>query len=717
MSQIWRKQVKIPHISYSEFLKNQEAPERSDADYTDFWMKHINYCRSGIFVGGIFISGWLYWHLNFFKLTIDEKDEYGNAVMIVKHPDFRDNEWMIDQAYQKADKDSKLPLPIVGTRRFAKTAFISSRMGFKAFIFQNSHIVVVGASNVDINNITKYFDEFYESRPDCFSDLMKYGDWTKTGSDVEIAYNKRTVTKGRAAINPITPLLMKLGKDNKYGYSRIAIRNLEHGLVKTKEDLLAGITPTEVIWDEAGKHLWSKQHAALLPAMEDKWGRRCVEIFVATGGNIDFSKDIEEAFIYPKKNSFFHFDTEEFIATINEGHFKYQQKSDSEVGLFVPSEMSLKGGAKVVTPFIDYIKKSYTKKEKEQLKGFDIEVTDWANARKKVQEYIDAEEEKSDAEWKKARMYYSFQPEDAFLTTAKNPFDVEEGKKKQREIKDKGLWGRFVTLDQDGKGNIIVRDSDKKLIIDYPFKGGMHGAPTCIYEEPISEDPLNIDYGTYIGGFDGYKIATSDTTDSVGSFYIFKRVVGVQGMQFQIVASLATRPSQDTKYYRQVFLLLKMYNAEVLPERDTNLFKYMEQVKGMRYWANCKNLVQGLAPNSKADLAHGLPPTPINKEHCLKLVQKYANEDIIIGYEDDDEETPIKTTGISRIPDYYLLEEMIRFGSVKNYDRITAFGHALAWDAEQTVRGVIGGKVDIRKQITVEGLLDKHRAKFNKYRA
>lgn len=1069
-----KKEVIIPKISYSDFLKNQKPPERTNGKYVDFWLKHINYCKSGVSVGGIFISGWLYWHLNFFQITIDAKDDYGNPVMKIKNPSFRDNEWMLEAAYQGAKAEANKPIPIVGTRRFAKTVFIASRMAYKVYIFQNEHVLVLGASSSDINNITKYFDEFYANRPDCFSDLMKVGDWTKTGADVEIAYNKKQVKKERGGTNPITRHLFdNIGDDNKYTFSRIAVRNLEHGQVKSKEDLLAGITPTEVIWDEAlqedtlipvpngfqkiknlqegdvvynkegkevkilekvdvgkkqmyevrlidgryveacgdhlwevwdnklkkyciktteelldtyvnyqidkrydkktkkrrysidlckpvehnfsgnsikldpyflglwlgdgskseaavvtqddeikeylkkyaisqnssfkvrilknnvenvylsngvgkynpireelkklglinnkhipliyllgsiqqrkdllaglldtdgtigktghisfsnssraiitavktlvcglgirctlrrkraffkdkdgekkegnisytlniyptfnpfrlerkrkrfvennenkkwlfyrtkvsidnivkkgisqayclkvdsedglfladyyivthncGKYLWSKQHAALLPAIQSVYGRRCIEIFVATGGNTDYSKDIEQVFMNPEKHNYYHFPLNDFIANIKPEYFPYRQKSDARVGVFVPAEMSLAGGEKIVVPMSDYIIRDYTAQDLKDLEGFTIEVTDWKNAKEKTDKEIEDQKEKGAVEHTKAKMYYPYQPEDSFLTTSLNPFNVEAAKKKQKALYDRGNWGELCELEQDIHGNVVIKPSQKKIVMDYPFKGGTHDAPVVIVERPMNGNPDNIKYGTYVAGFDGYKIATSKTTDSLGAMYIFKRKVGVTGYQYQVVAWIASRPTKDDNFYKQCWLMLKMYNAEVLPERDSNFYKYMENIRQLRYWANCKSFVKGITPNSIADTNYGLPPTTQNQEHYMKLVQKYCNEEIIIGYEDENEDKPIVMVGVERIDDPMLLEEIINYGRYENFDRIVAFGHALAWDAEFTNRKIIGGQTtEDEKPMTADSLLLALKTRKNKYKA
>lgn len=861
----------IPKIAYKDFLiKQEKLPKREDKNYVDFWMEHINYCKSGVSVGGIFISGWLYWHINFFKITIDKLDEWGNPVSEITNLDLRDNEWMIDYAFNKTDKDKKDPLTVVGTRRFAKTVFIASRLAYKAFIFQNSHIIIAGASATDISNITKYFDEYYSLRQDCFSDLTKVGDWNRSsGSDVEIAFSKRetlkkdTLTKKAGKINPITPHLIEIGNDNKYIFSRIAIRNLEHGQVKTKEELLAGITPTEVIWDEAldedeiiptmngyktvkelkindfilgkngketkivdkidvgikgiyevslmdgrkvkacgdhlwevwdndtneykvvrtstiplgqfsidrcegvvgneeslkysatkdkkrdeiktvkylhkkqaycfkvdnedslflagqyvvthncGKYHWEKQHEALVPALSTKFGKRATEVLVGTGGNIDFSKDIEKAFLEPRDIGFYHFNLEEYKDTLVDGMFPYEQISDLKTGLFVPAQLSLEGGEKIIMPLSSFIKKTYSKQDLKDLEGFTIEVTDWKNATDKINNYLDISANKSDSAYKKAQMYYPFQPEDCFLHSGNNPFPVEEAKKMQNIIKEKGLQGSYYNLTQNEHG-IVLNETDKQPITQYPYEGGSYDAPVVILEPPIAE-AKNIKRGTYVAGFDGYKVEESQTTDSVGSIYIYKRKVGISGYQDQLVAYYSSRPSRFDDFHTQVLYLLKLYNAELLPETDSNLYNFLRSRNSLNYLADCRNLVEGITPNSKAFMNYGLPATKKNQEHYMKLIVDYTQENILEGIDEDGNE--IYTKGIFRIQDPMLLEEMIKFGKLKNYDRLVAFGHALAWDFELGDSGITGGiQLENDKSITPLGIISKIKANRTKWR-
>jgi hypothetical protein len=42
----------------------------------------------------VFIFWLVYWHLNHWKIRIDDIDEYGNDIRIESYPELRDNEWI-----------------------------------------------------------------------------------------------------------------------------------------------------------------------------------------------------------------------------------------------------------------------------------------------------------------------------------------------------------------------------------------------------------------------------------------------------------------------------------------------------------------------------------------------------------------------------------------------------------------------------------------------
>lgn len=85
----------IPTIQYKDFFKNLSSipPEGTD-EYNDLVDREVNRCTGGVFVDGVYFSGWLYWHINHWWIRIDDVDEYGNDIRIECLPELRDNEWI-----------------------------------------------------------------------------------------------------------------------------------------------------------------------------------------------------------------------------------------------------------------------------------------------------------------------------------------------------------------------------------------------------------------------------------------------------------------------------------------------------------------------------------------------------------------------------------------------------------------------------------------------
>ena len=66
-----------------------------------------------------------------------------------------------------------------------------------------------------------------------------------------------------------------------------------------------------------------------------------------------------------------------------------------------------------------------------------------------------------------------------------------------------------------------------------------------------------------------------------------------------------------------------------------------------------------------------------NQQYILNLVIDYCQEDIEIGEDEHGDKIIVK--GVTKIPDIGLLDEIINFHYGGNFDKLIAFGHALAW--------------------------------------
>src|SRR6187402_3182411 len=82
-------------IKTSEFFKNiKKLPPPGTKEFEDLIKWEEEKCTGGVTINGVFISGWLYWHLNHWWIRIDDVDRYGNDIRIQCLPELRDNEWI-----------------------------------------------------------------------------------------------------------------------------------------------------------------------------------------------------------------------------------------------------------------------------------------------------------------------------------------------------------------------------------------------------------------------------------------------------------------------------------------------------------------------------------------------------------------------------------------------------------------------------------------------
>lgn len=89
--------------------------DEQSKDVQQFWIEEAKKVKNGITINGIYISGWLYWHTNFWKIFIDKED----GTRIPGIANLRDNEWFFAECKRRANEEKK-GLIIFGCRRFGK---------------------------------------------------------------------------------------------------------------------------------------------------------------------------------------------------------------------------------------------------------------------------------------------------------------------------------------------------------------------------------------------------------------------------------------------------------------------------------------------------------------------------------------------------------------------------------------------------------------------
>ena len=372
---------------------------------------------------------------------------------------------------------------------------------------------------------------------------------------------------------------------------------------------------------------------------------------------------------------------------------------------FVPAQLSLETGDKIKTTLGDFLGED----ELSPLQDIYMEKTDWISAKKFYEEKRLKLE--NDIQLLASEVNsFPLKVEDCYLSTEKNKFPGLESKRRKDYIEEFGLWGEkgWIEKTYDGFYNFVI-DNSKDIIWEYPYKGGNFDAPIVILDDPRPND-IEPPLGLYCIGFDDVKQDTSDG-DSVISATIFKRSFEGGEWANRIVGWYDSRPDRKRDYYKNLYLLIKYFNARVLHENeDNNFIDYMETNHYDDLYIHMSDGI-GLASeenfNKNKNRKWGWSPHGSNIYHLEQKIVAYTKEDgIIIGDEEG-------LSGIDRINHPMLLYEFYKYKKGKNADRIRSFGLALtlAQYYDKTNQYIKGRKKQIEHDIDT---IKKNNVKLSK---
>lgn len=626
-------------INSKELLINMKyTPDEKSQEYSAFWKGEKEKCKNGIIIDEIFISGFLYYHLNFFKCQLDVL-ENGRIVRKLHNPYLRDNEWIIDEYIRKAEEEKK-GLCILGSRRLAKSVYEASYISHRATFFKGTQNVVAGLNDPDIKVITDLIDEALVSLPKPFKNDRVEDNW------------KRQVTLGK-----------KTTSGERIPWSSIPIRNLDGG---KNTEALAGLSPFSMVIDEIGKGDWLKAFSAAIPGFATPYGWRCSPLCFGTSGDMEKAQDAKKVFDTPQAYNFLAVEvpdepskkTSVFIS----GHFAHDFPKDD-------------------TPLSDYLK--LPKESHPNLSKINIQVTNIDRANSMIEEErTQAKESNDSSALLKLTMYHPKTRDELFLTDSNNNFPVEAAK----SLKENLLQNYdpiCVDFYRDLNNNPKWKYSDLKPILNFPVKPVDDKiAPCVLYEDRI----IGLPYATYIFGCDPYEEdSSSDNINSLGSFYILKRMHSpFEPYQDSIVLSYSGRCKTVAEFNELALMVVEYYGAIGLPENeDKTLIQHFIVKQKAHLLADTLQLAKVISPTSKTERLKGLAATTPNQRYGMSRAYEYTKEEI----ETTDEfGNTLISLGIQRIPDPMLLEEMIQYRGKSsasrgihdgNFDRICAFYHTL----------------------------------------
>jgi hypothetical protein len=643
--------MNLENVKYSEWLINQpRLPDKTSQEYKPFFDFHKKLCLDGFIMDGVFINPFLYWHLNLWHTEVDVMDDRGRIYQKYANPSLRDNEWLVTNEIDRAHAE-KRGLVILGIRRFAKSVLEASYIAWGATFDENSQNVIAGLNAPDIKLITDKLDKGLNFLPEYFRWQRVEDNW------------KNQVTLG-----------IKTKSGERIPFSQILIRNLDEG---NNEEAIAGTKPRKLIIDEIGKGSFLRGLQAAVPGFTTPFGWGCSPILTGTGGDMKRFMDA--------KSLMFDVENYNFLTYNNEDDTKRVH------GLFISNKYRME--AKEDSTLGDYVKAS----KNSDLRNVKMLVSNEEKADRITTDNLERLKKAGDrVAFLKEKMYYPQKVDDIFLNEDTNIFDIEAAKRQKTRLLQNERTGTPVILFND-EGKIGHEFTDNMPITNFPLKStDRKDAPIVIYEFPIENPP----YGLYVAGVDPYRQGQAKYSTSLGSVYIYKRMHDLTGEKYQdmFVASYCARPDKKETWEEQARLLIKYYNARALCENDDISFiEYMKSKGDAHYLEKQPQWLLEVIPNTTVKREYGIHRSAQKIIDYLHTCLKRYMEDVIYSEKDDSGVITREVTGVSKIFDPMLLEEIIQYNDEGNFDRIVAAELAIAQALKMDpILGKIGGTTDER---------------------
>jgi hypothetical protein len=643
--------MELQTIDYKDWYINQKrVPDRDSEEYRDFYNFHKDICLNGAMMDGVYINPFLYWHLNIWHTEVDVMDDRGRISQKYANPLLRDNEWVVTNEIDRAQQEKK-GLVILGIRRFAKSVLEASYIAWGATFDENSQNIIAGLNAPDIKLITDKIDKGLNFLPEAWRWNRIEDNW------------KNQVTLG-----------IKTKSGERIPFSQILIRNLDEG---NNEEAIAGTKPRKLIIDEIGKGNFLRGFQAAVPGFTTPFGWGCSPILTGTGGDMKKFMDAKSLMFDVDNFNFLTYNNEKDTKRIHGLFISYKYRMEAKEESSLGAHLNLPA-----TSDLHNVKMLVSNEEKAK------EITESNLERlKKAGDRL---------AYLKEKMYYPMEVDDIFLNEDTNIFDIEAAKRQKTRLLNQERTGTPVILFNDGE-KIAHEFTDKQPISNFPLKNtDLKDAPIVIYEFPVEHPP----YGLYVAGVDPYRQGKSAYSSSLGSVYIYKRMHDITGEKYQdmFVASYCARPDKKETWEEQARLLIKYYNARTLCENDDISFiEYMKAKGDAHYLEKQPQWLMEVVPNTTVKREYGIHRSAqkvIDYLHnCLK---RYMEETIY--KETDDAGNVIKeVTGVSKIFDPVLLEEIIQYNDQGNFDRIVAAELAIAQAMKMDpILGKVGGSGDDR---------------------
>lgn len=621
------------------FINMKSIPTKDSLEWKPFRREEMNKVKRGVTINGVNIPGWLYWHVNHWRIDVDAApDSAGNIERIPSIPTLRDNDWLVGESIHTAEMD-RTGLLLIGTRQMGKSEIEASYAGRRMIAFKNSQNIIAGLSSDDLGLLTSKIQRGMLSLSNIFKPSFIKQLWDK---EVSLGYKTNQ------------------GSGEPVKYSELLIKNLETG---KKTDKLAGPTTSSLVIDEIGKGDFLSGFIDARPALDTEFGWRCMPFFTGTSGFFEKSKDLQTLYNNLKTYNF-------NCVTV---------KDERGTHKYMPGYRS----SKTKRTFVSL--STYLNKPKgSELDQIKIKIVDNipAGIEKIIQNRNDLEKAGRISDWKKEVMFYPLTEEELFLSDDTlnifadlKPY-ARDHLKYLESLDNPGESYGFMKRGSDGKPEFVTAKWNQKPIKDFPTGPNEDkNAPIIVWDRPIPGQQFGI---LHVSGMDPYNQDESYYSSSLGTLYVYRRMYDALNGKYQnsFVASYSARPESISVWWEQAKLLLEWYGATVLPENeDVSFIRHMDEKNLGHYVEEGIDIAKEINPGTKVRRKKGLSAATGNINYGNGLLKTYGMEDLIIGQDSQGEN--IVKKGIIRIKDKALLKEIIAYTPGMNVDRIVAARHAL----------------------------------------
>jgi hypothetical protein len=209
----------------------------------------------------------------------------------------------------------------------------------------------------------------------------------------------------------------------------------------------------------------------------------------------------------------------------------------------------------------------------------------------------------------------------------------------------------------DGNKIAFKLNPDLNDITKYPL-GKDDPKEGCVV---IWRNPIESTYNRYIAGCDPYDQDKADTSESLGSFFVYDRLTE------SLVAEFTGRPSRANDFYEICRKLCIYYNAKCLYENQLKGLKiYFEQTNSLHYLCEQPGILKDIVKNSMVMRGYGIHMTEAIKDQAEIYLRDWL-------YQERDDIDGTKILNLHTIKSIPLLKELIGYDRVANTDRVVSF--------------------------------------------